>query len=65
MILKVLFFVVLIYFIAKTAARLLLAMQGKEQPLGSDREKAPRREGATPPRTFDEEDVEDAKFVDV
>ena len=65
MILKALFLALLIYFVLKTAARLIGAMQSGETHSRINREPPSDWEGDTRRRSYEEEDVEDAKFVDV
>lgn len=65
MLLKVLFFAVLIYFVLKTTARLIQAMKAGEDPSHLDRKPPSDWEGPPQGRSYDEEDIEDAKFVDV
>lgn len=68
MILKLLFIAVLIYFVLKTTARLIHAMREEPDPSRPDRRTPDwhsRRNGSSSRRSYEEEDVEDAKFMDV
>lgn len=65
MLLKVLFFAVLIYLVMKTTARLIQAMKGGEDPSHLNRKPPSGWDGPSQHRSYDEDDVEDAKFVDV
>ncbi len=64
MLLKALFFIVLIYFVVKTIARLIHAMKGDE-PSSLEHDGSAGRAGSGTQQSYSEEDVEDAKFVDV
>lgn len=68
MLLKALFLAILIYFVLRTATRLMTAMktgaaQLNREPGAADHGRSWK--GTTPPRSYENEDVEDAKFVDV
>ena len=72
MLLKALFLAILIYFVLKTAMRLIAAMQAGTSSSQPNRERGwdggertRSWDGSTQRRAYDTEDVEDAKFVDV